>query len=79
VTATFIPAELATANTVNDRLIRRALDMGGTSTGEHGIGYGKLPYMELEHSTGLAVMGLIKQALDPLHIMNPGKVIPSHY
>jgi D-lactate dehydrogenase (cytochrome) len=73
------PAELATANTVNDRLIRRALDMGGTSTGEHGIGYGKLPYMELEHSTGLAVMGLIKQALDPLHIMNPGKVIPSHY
>ena len=70
------PDELAVAQQVNDRLIKRALRMAGTSTGEHGIGYGKLPYMQLEHGTALGVMALIKKALDPLNIMNPGKVIP---
>lgn len=68
--------EMAAARQVNDRLIRRAIAMGGTCTGEHGIGYGKLPYMELEHGEGVAVMRLIKQALDPKNIMNPGKVLP---
>jgi D-lactate dehydrogenase (cytochrome) len=70
------PDELAVAQQVNDRLIKRALRMAGTSTGEHGIGYGKLPYMQLEHGAALGVMALIKKALDPLNIMNPGKVIP---
>ncbi len=68
--------EMAVARQVNDRLVKRAIAMGGTSTGEHGIGYGKLPYMELEHGEGVAVMHRIKQALDPNDIMNPGKVLP---
>jgi len=68
--------ELVVAEGINDRLIRRAIDMGGTATGEHGIGYGKLPYMALEHGASLGVMRLLKQAFDPDNIMNPGKVIP---
>lgn len=58
------------------RLVRRALDMGGTCTGEHGIGMGKLKHMRAEHGDGaVAVMQGIKQALDPQDIMNPGKVV----
>ena len=73
------PEELRVARTVNDRLIKRAIRMGGTCTGEHGIGYGKLAYMNLEHGTAIGVMAAIKKALDPLNIMNPGKVIPQIY
>ncbi len=69
--------EMATAHAVNDRLVRRAIGMGGTCTGEHGIGYGKLAYMALEHGASLEVMRMIKQALDPYNLMNPGKVIPN--
>ncbi len=69
-------SEMQTAHEINDRLIRRAISMGGTATGEHGIGYGKLPYMALEHGDSLALMRTIKQTLDPANIMNPGKVIP---
>lgn len=69
-------AEMAEAKAINDRLIRRALEMEGTATGEHGIGYGKLDYMSLEHGASLSVMRQLKQALDPMNIMNPGKVIP---
>ncbi|MEJ6592081.1 MAG: FAD-linked oxidase C-terminal domain-containing protein, partial [SAR86 cluster bacterium] len=57
------PAELEIAKIVNDRLIKRALSMGGTCTGEHGIGYGKLAYMELEHGAAVAVMASIKRAI----------------
>lgn len=73
------PDELRVAKTVNDRLVKRAIRMGGTCTGEHGIGYGKLAYMSLEHGTAIGVMAAIKKALDPLNIMNPGKVIPEIY
>ncbi len=73
------PAELEIAKIVNDRLIKRALSMGGTCTGEHGIGYGKLAYMELEHGAAVAVMASIKRAIDPLNIMNPGKMIPDNF
>ena len=69
-------SELKIAEGINDRLVKRALEMGGTCTGEHGIGYGKLKFMHLEHDTGLKMMKIIKQALDPNNIMNPGKVIP---
>ena len=53
----------------------RALALGGTVTGEHGVGMGKLGYMAAEHGTGWDVMGQIKRALDPGGIMNPGKVV----
>jgi D-lactate dehydrogenase (cytochrome) len=58
-----------------DRLAARALRMEGTCTGEHGIGQGKAGYLAEEAGAGLAVMRQIKQALDPLGLMNPGKYV----
>ena len=66
-------AEVKRVKAVYERLIKRALAMGGTCTGEHGIGSGKREYLALEHGNGLDVMRAIKSALDPLNIMNPGK------
>jgi D-lactate dehydrogenase (cytochrome) len=65
--------EVARVKGVYSRMIKRALAMGGTCTGEHGIGSGKREYLALEHGNGLDVMHTIKFALDPLNIMNPGK------
>ncbi len=71
------PEEVARHREVHHRLVRRALAMGGTCTGEHGIGYGKLDYMVEEHGeAAVAVMRAVKQAIDPGNIMNPGKVVP---
>jgi D-lactate dehydrogenase (cytochrome) len=69
------PAELEEAKRLNERMVRRALAMGGTCTGEHGVGYGKLPFLEAEHGEALSVMRMIKRALDPHNLMNPGKMI----
>ena len=72
------PAEHATALDVHDRMVRRALAMGGTCTGEHGVGYGKLAYMGAEHdAAALDAMRAIKHALDPHGILNPGKLVPA--
>ncbi len=68
-------SELAEARALADRLVARALAMGGTSTGEHGVGYGKIKYMSAEHGAAFEVMRTIKQALDPDNRMNPGKVV----
>ncbi len=67
--------ELAKAKDLADRLAERALEMGGTVTGEHGIGSGKRKHMLAEHGEAWAVMGEIKRALDPLNILNPGKIV----
>ena len=69
------PAEMATAQRVNDRMIERALTMGGTCTGEHGVGYGKIHCLEAEHGAAVETMRVIKRALDPDNRMNPGKVL----
>ncbi|HMN71757.1 MAG TPA: FAD-linked oxidase C-terminal domain-containing protein [Rhodoblastus sp.] len=70
------PDDVAKAKTFVERLVRRALDMGGTCTGEHGVGQAKIKYMREEHSPEtLNVMRAIKRALDPQNIMNPGKVL----
>lgn len=66
--------ELAEARRIHDRMIVRALSLDGTCTGEHGIGEGKMAFLEAEHGEGVAVMRAIKQALDPLGILNPGKM-----
>ncbi len=71
------PAEFAEAEALNDRLIRRALDMDGTCTGEHGIGLGKRQYLREEHGDAVEVMRALKTAIDPDNIMNPGKILPS--
>ncbi|MCS6878404.1 MAG: FAD-binding protein [Geminicoccaceae bacterium] len=68
------PDEIARAKAVNERLVRRALAMGGTCTGEHGIGMGKIESLAAEHGTAVEVMLAIKKALDPLGILNPGKI-----
>ena len=70
------PAEVAKADRVNERLVERALAMEGTCTGEHGVGLGKKRFMHAEHGAALAVMRAIKRALDPLNLLNPGKVLP---
>jgi D-lactate dehydrogenase (cytochrome) len=67
--------EMDAANEIMDRMVHRAIAMGGTCTGEHGIGYGKRKYLQEEHGSGVHVMQLIKQALDPENRMNPGKVV----
>lgn len=70
------PAELAEAERYNRRIVERALELDGTCTGEHGIGCGKLDFLAAEHGAAVGVMRSIKRALDPLGIMNPGKVVP---
>ncbi|WP_034658859.1 FAD-binding oxidoreductase [Chelativorans sp. J32] len=68
------PDELAEAERLADRLVERALAVGGTASGEHGIGIGKLKFMRREHGEAVDVMKRIKAALDPAGIMNPGKM-----
>ncbi len=69
------PADMAEAKRLNDRMVSRALRLGGTCTGEHGIGYGKLDFLTAEHGEAVTVMRQLKLALDPDNIMNPGKVL----
>jgi D-lactate dehydrogenase (cytochrome) len=66
--------EMDEVKAFNARLVRRALALGGTCTGEHGIGLGKIDYLEDEHGDAVAVMKTIKHALDPDNRMNPGKM-----
>ena len=70
------PDEAATAKALAKRMAERSLRLGGTITGEHGVGFGKLGLMAAEHGEGWQVMGAVKAALDPLNLMNPGKLVP---
>ncbi|HUY25480.1 MAG TPA: FAD-linked oxidase C-terminal domain-containing protein [Candidatus Saccharimonadales bacterium] len=67
--------EMAAATGVHERLVARALALDGTCTGEHGIGLGKMSFLEAEHGSGVALMRRLKGTLDPVGIMNPGKVL----
>jgi D-lactate dehydrogenase (cytochrome) len=68
--------EVKRAKALLERLVERALAMDGTCTGEHGVGQGKMKYLLAEHGApALGAMRAIKQALDPLDIMNPGKIV----
>jgi len=69
------PEEIAEAERLNDRLVMRAIAMEGTCTGEHGVGYGKMKFLQAEHGDAVSVMRLIKKSIDPENIMNPGKIV----
>jgi D-lactate dehydrogenase (cytochrome) len=70
------PSELERARALNAAIVEWALEHGGTCTGEHGIGLGKIDYLEREHGDLLPLMRGVKALLDPNGIMNPGKVLP---
>jgi D-lactate dehydrogenase (cytochrome) len=69
------PEEIKEADRLNDRLVMRALAMGGTCTGEHGVGLGKMKFLQAELGDAVSVMRTLKMALDPDNIMNPGKIV----
>jgi D-lactate dehydrogenase (cytochrome) len=69
------PEDLAEVRRFSELLVQRALALGGTCTGEHGVGYGKMKYLQQEHGEALDVMRSIKFALDPDNRMNPGKIV----
>ncbi|AEV24792.1 FAD/FMN-dependent dehydrogenase [Azospira oryzae PS] len=71
------PKEMAEGEWISQRVVERAIAMEGTCTGEHGIGLGKQHYLLQEHGEdGVALMRTLKTALDPLNLMNPGKILP---
>ncbi len=70
------PEELAAAKRVANRMAERAIAVGGTISGEHGIGLGKRGLMAAQHGEAIGAMAAIKQALDPNGILNPGKMLP---
>lgn len=67
--------EIAEARGLHERLVQKALAFGGTCTGEHGVGIGKRKYLEAEYGDAFGLLKDLKQTLDPLNILNPGKVV----
>lgn len=70
-------SEMARAEDFMDRLVKRAIAMEGTCTGEHGIGQGKMKYLTMELGEATDFMAMVKKAIDPNNIMNPGKILIS--
>ncbi|MFN3535679.1 MAG: FAD-binding oxidoreductase, partial [Desulfatiglandales bacterium] len=66
--------EWAKIGMVNDSIVKKALEVEGTSTGEHGVGIGKSKFMELEHKSSLPWMKRVKELFDPKGILNPKKI-----
>ncbi len=69
------PGERGRADALAERVAMRAIRMGGTCTGEHGIGLHRIHQLEAEHPEGVALMRSIKRALDPKGVLNPGKML----
>ncbi len=69
------PEDVEEAEALNHRLVRRALAMEGTCSGEHGVGQGKIQFLEEQNPEGVVLMRQIKKTLDPDHLLNPGKVL----
>jgi len=69
------PDDLKAAHELAETLNLMAIELGGTMTGEHGVGIGKKKYMQAEHGDAYGLMGVIKKAVDPQNIMNPGKMV----
>ena len=67
--------ELSAAKQIASNINKRAIRLGGTITGEHGIGLGKMKYMAAEHGDSYTIMSAIKRTIDPQNIMNPGKIV----
>ncbi len=70
------PDEMARGKALASKVSELALEFGGTVTGEHGVGTGKIPYMQAEHGAAYMMMATLKKSLDPQNIMNPGKIVP---
>ncbi|WGI21068.1 FAD-linked oxidase C-terminal domain-containing protein [Amylibacter sp. IMCC11727] len=68
-------SELNLAKELTSRMNLRALELGGTVTGEHGIGIGKMKYLQAEHGEAVNIMADLKRTFDPTGIMNPGKIV----
>ena len=58
----------------SDKLVSKSLELGGTITGEHGIGLNKKDYLSIDHKDSLPLMKALKKTIDPNNIMNPGKI-----
>ncbi|MBU2957837.1 FAD-linked oxidase C-terminal domain-containing protein [Paracoccus sp. 1_MG-2023] len=69
------PDQLSRAKALAGQVNMVSLELGGTVTGEHGVGSGKIAYMRAEHGEGFDLMAQIKRSIDPLNIMNPGKIV----
>jgi D-lactate dehydrogenase (cytochrome) len=71
-----VAGDLDQVKKLADRMAERALALGGTVSGEHGVGLGKVKHMAAEHGAALSVMAALKRSLDPQNILNPGKMVP---
>jgi D-lactate dehydrogenase (cytochrome) len=67
--------ELKRVKECTERLVHRAIALGGTCTGEHGVGAGKMDFLVAEHGEAVSLMRTLKLAFDPDNIMNPGKIV----
>ncbi len=68
--------ELVEVAAINKKMVRHAISVGGTSTGEHGVGTARSPIFGEEHGDAVDLMSVIERAVDPAGIMNPGKILP---